>query len=142
MPDRKNFFSVKGTHGFAFRVFHLEEGRRRLAQRETRNKQSWSIDFYNGRRARCVTCDTLKGRPTGIDGEKRLMSLIPEQALRRSEVRPPTSRLMAQALTFPGNRSPISLAAATRLGIVSTPQLGFAYASAQRAFTSASSSSP
>jgi hypothetical protein len=63
------------------RVFRLEEGRRRFAPREARNKQSWSIDFYNGRRARCVTCDTLKGRPTGIDGEKRLMSLIPEQSI-------------------------------------------------------------
>jgi hypothetical protein len=105
-----------------------------------RNKQSWSIDFYNGRRARCVTCDTLKGRPTDIDGHKRLMSLIPEESIRA--MRSPTSRLMAQALTLPGNRSPISLAAATRLGIVSTLQLGFAYASARRAFTSASSSSP
>jgi len=79
MPDRKNFFSVKGTHGFAFRF--VEEGRRRLAQRETRNKQSWSIDFYNGRRARCVTCDTLKGRPADIDGDGRRMSLIPEQSI-------------------------------------------------------------
>jgi hypothetical protein len=35
MPDRKNFFSVKGTHGFASRF--VEDGRRRLAQRETRN---------------------------------------------------------------------------------------------------------
>jgi hypothetical protein len=32
--------------------------------------------------ARCVTCDTLKGRPTGIDGDKRLMSLIPEEGIR------------------------------------------------------------
>jgi hypothetical protein len=37
MPDRKNFFSVEGTHRFAFRFFRVEEGRRRLAWRETRN---------------------------------------------------------------------------------------------------------
>jgi hypothetical protein len=33
------------------------------------------------RRARCVTCDTLKGRLTDIDGHKRLMSLIPEESI-------------------------------------------------------------
>src|SRR5258708_22807387 len=46
------------------------------------SRQSWSIDLYDGRRARCVTCDTLKARPTGIDGDKRLMSLIPEEGIR------------------------------------------------------------
>jgi hypothetical protein len=125
------------------RVFRLEEGRRRFAPREARNKQSWSIDFYNGRRARCVTCDTLEVRPPDIDGDKRPMSLIPGESIRATRGEVTDLALDGLSVDVAGqSRGRSRLAAATHLGVLSTPQLAFAYASARRAFTSASSSSP
>jgi hypothetical protein len=46
MPDRKNFFSVEGTHGFAF--WFVEDGCRRLAQREIRNSGESVLSLAGG----------------------------------------------------------------------------------------------
>ncbi|HTE93468.1 MAG TPA: hypothetical protein VK678_08150, partial [Bradyrhizobium sp.] len=107
------------------------------------SRQSWSIDFYDGQRVRCVICDTLKVRPTDIDGAKR-----PDVADSRGSIEAVGGEFTDLALDGSSvdvagqSRGRSRLAAATHLGVLSTPQLAFAYASARRAFTSASSSSP
>jgi hypothetical protein len=71
------------------------------------------------------------------------MSLIPEESIEAIGGEVADLALDGSSVDVAGQSPDRSrFAAATRLGIVSAPQLAFAYASVRRAFTSASSSSP